>query len=174
MGPNKGPIKHLPPVRQISIQTRVYSCRFEKANKRQHRRLPPRFLPAAAAAPSLRQARQDEARQVTPPVFVRPLLGLASLYPSSPLRLLRTSPILVLIFGASPQVPYEAEQWDGHHRAQERHGCTRHHHRYASTLTSSGAAGKPLNFLRSEEASNFKVFYTMRVCLLPEDVFSSI
>ena len=69
-----------PPVGQISLQTRVYSSRYEKANKRQLRRLPPRFLPAAAA-PSPSQARQDEARQVTAPVVVRPLFGLAPLFP---------------------------------------------------------------------------------------------
>jgi hypothetical protein len=77
-GPTKAQLSSsnlLPPVRQISIQTRVYSCRSEKANKRQLRRLPPRFLPAAAAAaPSLRQARQDEARQVTPPRIRSPIV----------------------------------------------------------------------------------------------------
>jgi len=82
-GPTKAQLSRsnrLPPVGQISLQTRVYSSRSEKANKRQLRRLPPRFLPAAAA-PYLSQARQDEARQVTPPVLVRPLFGLAPLFP---------------------------------------------------------------------------------------------
>ena len=91
-GPTKAQLSSsnlLPPVRQISIQTRVYSCRSEKANKRQLRRRPRALSPAA---PSLRQDCQDEARQVTP-------LGLAPLCPSSPLRLVRTSPNLVLDLG---------------------------------------------------------------------------
>ncbi|RLM75193.1 hypothetical protein C2845_PM15G11380 [Panicum miliaceum] len=98
--PNRLPGFPVPPVGQISLQTRVYSSRSEKANSvappasstlelRRRRRLPP----------SLRQDRQDEARQVTPPFPLASfpewlLFALPSL-----LRSVRTSPNLVLDLG---------------------------------------------------------------------------
>ena len=65
--PNQAAPRSAPPVGQISLQTRVYSSRSEKANSvappaSSTLELRRRHLP-----PFLRQDRQDEARQVTSP-----------------------------------------------------------------------------------------------------------